>query len=1303
MDTDVELKIGASVDDTAASGIESLLAKIDQLTAEIEQQRQVIPATTKDWADYAEQTINTTESLTNIASGLEDVSIKAAEIGTAIVVYQKWRTLVETVQEAHAALQTALETATSAASAGVATLESGWGAVQLQTEKLEAKLGSLTARFLEFGKIAEALSTAGIVLTLAQIGVAADESNEKTRLLTEQIGGLTASLQALDPASKRVELAKERFEELYKASLNLGTPIEKLLPTYKAFFDQTDEGSLSLKVSAEALTDFLNVQKSLAASSTEAETAQKNVTAAFDAGVTSVAQLSTIFGSALNPALDAVASRMGITREQLQGMINTGQLGTEAVFPALAAAARNVTADLSSASEAAAFTKQQFDAMGLSFYDLSASKLPGVTTALQYTQREIATTVDASVDPIGAAVEQIVNFGDRLVEWGRVTKQSIADVFTGPDIGKALTTGLQESMYALDLILVSARSAITATGESLGILAGAAVTATNPTEALSETWARAGDNIEQSRAKLQGYIDALEGVDNASGRTTAATQALAEAAKSLPELKLPEKLQDIIDKMTATQKASEQVGAAWRELTGLDFTSKNLQGLLILRQTIEEVSVKTKDATGTQEAFARQLATLPTAQFDALLTKVTALQPALQAAGDKGQLFGAIMGAAFQKTIEAAAQATVQNEAYVKSVVGILTLEEKRAQNAAAVITALGNEGAAFQAAADKAALHAQAMQAEAVQKQTLADASAAVYAQLQQEVAGNQALTETQTKQLAAAKADATQKAIVAAQAREVATAAQLEAAQLTGVNQAHLLSFNSASQLVSALEDLKQRTVDTSAAVEILTQNEKDGIATKDQLNAAIAAQIAAFTQYNTAIDLTQKEFAKLGLDAQQVLTGMDAKFRETITVLQDLATNGKLTGAVLTEALNNAIKTANSQAELKALDTLIKQLGQDGKLAGGEMTLALDAVKAKLNEITAATDPVAQAFAKLGINSAASLKQAAQEAQDAFTIIKTSATATAGDVDAAFAAMAAKVLEAGNAAGPVGLAMAEASLRAKAATEEQQQALEALIAKYDDSGKAATSAAAEQVQAANTAAAAIENYSTRVEARAGAGADAFRETTAAIQQTTVAANAASDSQQRQIQGYNDLSEAGKAWADSLIRQAMAADASQAGMLTYRDETGKTIREIQQQIETEKEAAATAEQLGVQYEDGAISASKYEFALRQLVFQMGDRVTAAGDEVAQKLKELEQQMQETQATVNAGVGGATGTQAPILNTTGIDTLTTGLKTVSTLLSEINNKAGVVGDNIAKQVTSSSYVVQAVVKELQLQAGRAN
>ncbi len=1360
-DQNLNVALTLSAKDSASPTLASVSTKLDQLHSELEAQRQIVPQSSKDWLDYA-------ENISRIAAGVATAGAALASMRLTMLQYDvvkgviegvtaviaKWKGMVGELGDAYQAVRVAVTEATGSL---VEATQSGWTAVQLRAEKLEAKIGELGARFFEFGKIASALETAGIVLAIAEIGIKADESNEKTRLLIEAIGGLTAPLQNLDQASKPVELAKERFEELYKASLTLGTPIEELLPTYKAFFDLVDEGGGSIKDNAAALTDFLNVQKSLVFSSAEAATAQQNITAAFEKGVTSVSQLSTIFGSALNPALDTVAAQLGITRDQLQGMINSGQLGTAKVFPALAAAARTLTAPLTSTGDAAAFSKKQFDEMGLSVYDLSASKLPGVTTALQYTAREFPATINAAVDPIGAAVEQIENFGNRIAEWSRLTKQSIADAFSGPDIGKELTTGLQESMYALDLILVSTREGIMATVRTLDVLAGTAMTSADPMSTLDDIFGEAANNISDSRTQLQSYIKALEGVDNASGRTTESTKVLAEAVKTLPTINLPEKLQDIIDKMTATEKATNQVAAAWQTLKGLDFTGTSIRGLLTLRQVIEEISAKTGDAIGTQEQFSKVLAAIPDKQFDALLAKVTALKPQLEEAGDKGQVFGAVMGAAFQKTVEAAALATKAVADHAKSVEGILVLDEKIAANSETIAKALNQEAAAFQsvtekaqaetailqASAEKAALHAQTAQAIAASKQAEADASQALYVKLQQELAGIATLTEAETKGLETAKADANQKQIVAAESREVTVAAQLEAAQLTGVAQAHQLSAQGAAVLVGSLGDLKQAYLDAAAKAEILVQNQKDGIATKDQVNAAIAEEIRALSEYNAAVDLTKKAFAQLGLDADQVLTGMDAKFKETIQILQSLAENGKLTGAALKEALQNAIKTADSQAELKALDVLIKKLGEDGKLTGSEMTLALDAVKDKLLQVADATDPVAQAFKVLGIQSHDALNQAAQDAKDAFETIRASGTATTGDLNAAFAAMAEKVMEAGEAAGPVGEAMAVAFLKARAATAEEVAEVEKLIGTYHEAAAAAESSAEGQVAASN-------------------------QVTAATKSQAAAAQTIGGIQKQQIENYDELSASGKEWVDSLIAQKIATDNARAGTAAYQNVTGQAIQEIENMIDKEEGAVTQIEALQAQFDSGTISARALQFQINQLAAQLGDPITSAGESALKTLRELQQQIQNTtNASTGTGTGTGTGTKIgagssspPILTNfssnptegeivvmngtrwqfhresatiaywinldyaqggatplpiqpsnqalSNIDSsktaaLKSDLADIHDWLERIDTKAASVGDSIAKSVTSSSYMVQQVVKELQLQAGRAN
>lgn len=640
------LGINLTAQDNASPAVNALNAQIEVLTAKIAELQQAAVQGGKDWLDYTAQATGVAESLTTIASTAEDVAIKAVEISAAIAIYRRWQTVVEGVRGAYVALETALATA---AAAGATAAGSAWETVRLSTVKLETSIGSLVARFAALETVASALSLAGVALTLVQVGVAADASNKQTQALTEQLGDLQRSLRLLDPASAAVQTAKARFEELYQASLRLGVSTETLLPQYKAFFDLTQNGSLTLRQSAQALTDFNLVQQQLRATSAETEAAQIQLNAALERGLVTTPQLGAIFGAALNPALAAVAKNMGITRAQLVNLIDTGQVGADKVIPALAAAANAAVAPLQNAGDAGDYSAQQFELMGIKVNDLATKALPGAANAARMSMQELTNSVDASVDPIGALVEQIelysqniANFGSMVVEHFKSVGEQLAD-------SSAWSAGLKEAMYGLDLILVGAKEAIGATGESLGIMAGAAVTATDPTAALGEAWAQAGTHIDQSRDKLQTYINALEGVDDASGRTQAATQALREELKTLHEIKLPQELQDVIDKLNATTVATDAVTTAFKELGGLDFTGKSIRNLLVLRQSLQDISDRTQDATGTQAAFAVQLSNLPTAQLAALLAKITELQPRLKEAGDSGELLQTTLGAVFRQ------------------------------------------------------------------------------------------------------------------------------------------------------------------------------------------------------------------------------------------------------------------------------------------------------------------------------------------------------------------------------------------------------------------------------------------------------------------------------------------------------------------------------------------------------------------------------------------------------------------------------------------------------------------------------
>lgn len=124
----------------------------------------------------------------------------------------------------------------------------------------------------------------------------------------------------------------------------------------------------------------------------------------------------------------------------------------------------------------------------------------------------------------------------------------------------------------------------------------------------------------------------------------------------------------------------------------------------------------------------------------------------------------------------------------------------------------------------------------------------------------------------------------------------------------------------------------------------------------------------------------------------------------------------------------------------------------------------------EATAALERVEKAFEKLGITSSRSLRNQAAEAQTAYAAIRDSGTASAGDVERAFEAMASATLKAASAADEQGQRSVAASLRAKAETEAQRETVDELIARYlelgDRSEEAGKRAEASHRSAANAA---------------------------------------------------------------------------------------------------------------------------------------------------------------------------------------------------------------------------------------------
>ncbi|KAI5912316.1 phage tail tape measure protein [Azoarcus sp. PA01] len=116
----------------------------------------------------------------------------------------------------------------------------------------------------------------------------------------------------------------------------------------------------------------------------------------------------------------------------------------------------------------------------------------------------------------------------------------------------------------------------------------------------------------------------------------------------------------------------------------------------------------------------------------------------------------------------------------------------------------------------------------------------------------------------------------------------------------------------------------------------------------------------------------------------------------------------------AAGAAVKTVGEQATLSA--DQLDALGNGAQFVAGEVTKAGSAAATAAPQLrdlgtdaAAASQQVEAAFSRLGVTSQAALETAAANARRDFDIIRNSGTATARDIQAAFAAYAAKAIEA------------------------------------------------------------------------------------------------------------------------------------------------------------------------------------------------------------------------------------------------------------------------------------------------------
>lgn len=231
-----------------------------------------------------------------------------------------------------------------------------------------------------------------------------------------------------------------------------------------------------------------------------------------------------------------------------------------------------------------------------------------------------------------------------------------------------------------------------------------------------------------------------------------------------------------------------------------------------------------------------------------------------------------------------------------------------------------------------------------------------------------------------------------------------------------------------IKAQAALSQVGVDAEKAAEVVRAAIARGVEgielenLKQKSREAFAASERAATQLEQVMDGTLREsIRRTGLDFDVISGGMGkaaaSAINDTevmIAGLDRLKAQGVDTGAVLTASIGKGIATADSQKAIEAvrsqIEALRKTLGD--KVADG----LLDQATAKAKELSAALDAakpginsLAEAMKTLGITSDASLKQTAATAKEAYDTLRTSGTASARELQDAFAKYAETAIKA------------------------------------------------------------------------------------------------------------------------------------------------------------------------------------------------------------------------------------------------------------------------------------------------------
>ncbi|MDK4696460.1 tape measure protein [Kingella negevensis] len=401
----------------------------------------------------------------------------------------------------------------------------------------------------------------------------------------------------------------------------------------------------------------------------------------------------------------------------------------------------------------------------------------------------------------------------------------------------------------------------------------------------------------------------------------------------------------------------------------------------------------------------------------------------------------------------------------------------------------------------------------------------------------------------------------------------------------------------------------------------------------------QTAAATQKATA---ATEEYAQALAQEQQKAKELDKAFKDAQSAAQDLgvdmkaatnevgaATTGALenvqkladnfdvlkqksvdAGRLIREALSGSLKNAINEKDIAAIVAKYQELGQADKLSMKDVESGVLSAKMRLQELRKETDPTAQAFKKLGVQTKEAMKLSAEESKQAFERVKQSGQATADEVKKAFEKTAEAMLRSGDAA-------QQAWVKAQASAYNYK-------VKVDETGKAALESAQQVKQAAQTQTQAFNKAS-----------EAADETAQSTENIGTAAQSSgqqiSEFGQKIIETYRNIHPLGYSFADAQMGAALMANGAWSQFVDYmwnmHDEVNRAISQLNQSTES---GIGTAQALAKAEVLAANNADKLDKTtldnLKNAIAQARQEMQALAEDAANTLQTAEKELLKLQ-----------------------------------------------------------------------------